>query len=614
MKQLYDIILGLILLLASLPVWAGSSVLVLDRAFIQTSGASTLPPASSGESWQLQSLPDNWNLTRPRTSGFLWYQMRFKLDEVPTALWSLYFPSVSSRVAVYLNGKLLGEGTSYGELSKPAWQQPYFVSIPQGLLLQGENILQVHLMPAQPFPGYLGKMYVGPGDALQPLFAKRFALTVNLPQAIVVLMLALGVAVAMLWWFRKNETQYLWFAVTVLAWSVYDGAQFFGDILPISSRARDILAANGLIWFIVSLTLFSHRFLGLQVGKAERWLLVCGVCGGIISLLLPDNGFSVMRLYVLDPFLIALGGYILLRLLYGYIKTRSLATGLLAGCIILGLSFGMHDWLMILGVIDLEGYLLLHLSAPVLFTVVSFILNKRMTSALDDAEYLSLHLEDRVRSVANELELRLEQSRVKDRHVVLNQERERMMRDMHDGVGGMLVSAIQAVETGCVSREALARELRGVVDEFRLMIDSLDPDECGLEDLLANFRVRLIRQLQAQDIQLHWQIGDIGAVPQCAGSKAVDVLRVLQEATTNALKYARAKNIFVGGQYTDGALVFFVRDDGVGFQLTDGVGKGIKNMRYRAARIGAVLAVESGVTGTCVTLSLNFPQTVAVLG
>jgi two-component system CheB/CheR fusion protein len=90
---------------------------------------------------------------------------------------------------------------------------------------------------------------------------------------------------------------------------------------------------------------------------------------------------------------------------------------------------------------------------------------------------------------------------------------------------------------------------------------------------------------------------------------ATHLLRIAQEAVTNALRHAGARHITIALENTGRATELRVRDDGRGFASPPTAvqgGLGLKLMRYRAGLIGALLRIDTGPTGT--QISCSFPE------
>jgi len=85
--------------------------------------------------------------------------------------------------------------------------------------------------------------------------------------------------------------------------------------------------------------------------------------------------------------------------------------------------------------------------------------------------------------------------------------------------------------------------------------------------------------------------------------------RIVQEATNNAIRHGKARNIYIDVVRVGGRVILTVEDDGVGINdegTTEGLG--LRTMRHRARMIGALLTVaRAEVAGTIVTCQLTIP-------
>jgi signal transduction histidine kinase len=86
----------------------------------------------------------------------------------------------------------------------------------------------------------------------------------------------------------------------------------------------------------------------------------------------------------------------------------------------------------------------------------------------------------------------------------------------------------------------------------------------------------------------------------------LQVLRILQEAVSNALRHAHASELYLSADRdpTSQRLCLELRDNGSGLAATASRGHGLTNMQQRAAEIGAEFAVRSDARGTTVRLLL----------
>ncbi|WP_433346011.1 sensor histidine kinase [Microtetraspora malaysiensis] len=196
--------------------------------------------------------------------------------------------------------------------------------------------------------------------------------------------------------------------------------------------------------------------------------------------------------------------------------------------------------------------------------------------------------------------------------IAREEERRRLRRDLHDGLGpglaaiGVRLDLIEATAPEAM-RGPLAevRQLtQGLVGDVRRIVHDLRPpalDELGLGGAL-------------EDLALDAEGGAAvtvtlpGPLPELPAAVEVAAYRIVQEALANALRHARADSVEiavvavpVGAPYAGSAaparLVVTVRDDGRGLpeRLVEGVGSG--SMRERAAELGGLLRRTSGPDG-----------------
>jgi len=192
-------------------------------------------------------------------------------------------------------------------------------------------------------------------------------------------------------------------------------------------------------------------------------------------------------------------------------------------------------------------------------------------------------------------------NRVMQRASVL-EERQRIVRDMHDGLGGQLLGLKLQIGAGQLDTPAIQASLDASITDMRLIVDSLDmADEPLLESLRA-FEGRVRSVIEATGCTLLSEHDLSGA--SLGPHSTLQVLRILQEAVTNTLRHARARTIWITSRQADGQIEISVRDDGQGFDNT-GEGRGLSNMDFRARAIGGELTVESAPQrGACVSLLL----------
>lgn len=184
-------------------------------------------------------------------------------------------------------------------------------------------------------------------------------------------------------------------------------------------------------------------------------------------------------------------------------------------------------------------------------------------------------------------------------------ERQRIVRDMHDGIGGQLLGLMMQVRGGGASPVEVEQGLQASIADLRLIVDSMDSAEEGLAETLRSFEHRVRPQVEAAGIALDFT-AEVDEAIDLGPRPTLQVLRILQEGVTNAMRHAGAKRIAVASVAPAGGPIrISISDDGSGLPAGYRRGRGLTSMETRARNLGGDLTIESGAAGTC--LSLNVP-------
>jgi signal transduction histidine kinase len=201
----------------------------------------------------------------------------------------------------------------------------------------------------------------------------------------------------------------------------------------------------------------------------------------------------------------------------------------------------------------------------------------------------------------NVLRRRLEQ-------VLVEHERKRIARDLHDGLGGQLAALAWAAEALVAEQPHASGELAQIAErarsglhELRWLMSDLKQASMTLEQLAASLRsggTRIAPRGVAYSVEPH---GDLTLPPDLC----YQLNLMVREATLNAFRHAEATRVAVALVY-DGQLRVEVADDGRGLP-SDAVARsrgGLAHLQERAAQLGAELAIDSSGGGTCVCVRI----------
>ncbi len=185
-------------------------------------------------------------------------------------------------------------------------------------------------------------------------------------------------------------------------------------------------------------------------------------------------------------------------------------------------------------------------------------------------------------------------------------ERELLLQDMHDGFGSQLASASLMAEHGQMDQDQVKQILQECMADLYLVMDTLSSEDNTLTDAMVDFRYRLQRRLEAIPVSVHWLV-ELDQWPIQSPRVVLQILRVIQEALSNALKHAQPENIWIELRYlaSEEILHVNVSDDGLGLPSSLINGRGLSGMQGRARAIGAQLLVRPNTKGRGVDVSLT---------
>jgi signal transduction histidine kinase len=207
------------------------------------------------------------------------------------------------------------------------------------------------------------------------------------------------------------------------------------------------------------------------------------------------------------------------------------------------------------------------------------------------------------------------------RELALVGERARLARELHDAMSQSLFSLQLSAETACgllrtdVDRAEAqletVQQLAGqIVSELRSVVEGLRPADLERDGLVAVLRSQFAVAGRAHGVEVEVDVSD-GGVPELDPDDEHQILRVLQEAVTNALRHAKASRVVVTlTSSSGGELIARVADDGVGFDPSARVLRarrlGLTSMQDRAEALAGTLVIDS-TPGRGTTVELRVP-------
>ena len=204
------------------------------------------------------------------------------------------------------------------------------------------------------------------------------------------------------------------------------------------------------------------------------------------------------------------------------------------------------------------------------------------------------------------------------------EERRRLRRDLHDGLGAQLAALI--MQTGAIRSQVrrnpevadrelreLREELKVAVDDVRRLVHGLRPPALDELGLVGALRARLDRLHahpgEGEGLAIRFEAHE--PLPPLPAAVEVATIHIVDEAVTNVVRHANARSLLVTVAHDHNTLVVSIEDDGTGFDLAAiSPGIGLQSMRERARELGGTWAMtprEEG-SGCRITVRLPVPE------
>ena len=478
-------------------------------------------------------------------------------------------------------------------------------------LPQAARSIDIDLLTLPYIPTGLAELGLGPTNALIPLAVADVKRTVGFTDAAAGVILVLALMAGTLWLHRRHDMGFLWMTLACVFWSIralayFDGTIYLPPIWFEQLNPYNILLTAIALSAATLAAVMPQARTPLRADwrrrprQALRFALVSGTLAILLSVLV-GSGATLARAYMQ---LWALG---LSLATIWWIWTGRITMSRLYRCAaivayIVLIACAAHDMALVFGAIAPTSASFLFWGFTVVLVAYALISGDYIISTLNRAENSNLELEQRIASKSAELESSYQQLRKTEmasaRSSARLHERERLLRDMHDGLGAQLMTALRGVERAALNRDQIAQSLQDGMDELRMLMDSADMGT-DLSAALAAWRNRWDSRLGAAGVHLHWHLDDSLDGLQLDSDTLLQIMRILQEAATNVVKHAQAGNLHVQTRLLQQSeqtwLVIVARDDGCGLPRQDTLRsqRGLRNMSHRAGQIGARLGISN---------------------
>ncbi len=577
-----------------------------EEGYARTSMAFS--QAGETASAALLPLPDNWrnHPERPKETGF--YHAIF---DYPTGGgdWAVYLPTYSGRLSVRVNGTEIAQSDLFGSAKNPDQNVPIIAALGADALSPQGNRLAIALEPDGLLTGFLGTFYIGPDSEMRDSYAWHYFRAVRGPALLIFWQLLLAALLLLLWWVRRREVAAFYCGLLLLGASVHG----IPVLLPQSPGLVDVVASFAYVanfWQSSFALLFVYGLVDRRPPLRPLYFMVVPAVATLLHVAAAGPLAQAVASYVVIPIsMIQLFWAIAVLVVAALKDSRIDCRIVLASTLGCG-AMAVHDVLVIANLLDHSNTLTFKVAFVVLLPAFSGIFIYRLIDAMNQVDNLVDSLEQRIETKEKQLRDAFDQRRELENRQALNQERQRIMQDVHDGVGGQLMSIIAMTTSGEPRSEEVESSARAALEDLRIVIGSLDVED-DIAGILGTFRERAEQQLALHDIDLHWEMIELPSVEGFSPSRALNMLRILQEAVTNAAKHSGAKNLTIRFSLLgagDDSLQIDIEDDGRGMMPGQTTGYGLRNMESRADALGGSIHVTPSADGTRVSFTMPMKQ------
>lgn len=531
------------------------------------------------------------------------YRLRAELGPLAPEPYAIHIPRGGNRLELSVNGERLARLGELDRAGSDYSKLPRYVTVPRSLLRTGGNEILVRVAAEAAGRGGISELWIGPDSELRPRWERTMRWLARGSLAIASTCAALGaLALAIAW--RLRDRLYAVFGIASLLWALRTAHVLVVEP-PIAFAWWSALMGVAYGWYVGLICLFSIDALRMRVELGRRvlgaYMLVTPAASIYAHIGGAPQAWAAWLTITLLLSVAMCGAVILTAVRRPNTESVLLSVAALAAC-----AIGARDHYLFRSAAEAYGTVsLVRYAAFGFMLAMAWILADRFGRAMRAEAEAKQILIRRLAEQAQQLSANHERLRGYERERAAAAERQRIMQDMHDGLGSQLLSSLAMVERGALDRHGMAQVLREAIDDLRLAIDTLAPGRESLLEALANMRYRLEPRFRAAGIELRFRLHALHERLDVKAEAALQILRVLQEALTNVLKHAGAKRVDVDLSLRDdpARLVLEVADDGAGFDPAAArLGRGLSGMRRRAEDIGATLELTSGKGGTRIAL------------
>ncbi|MCI5044902.1 MAG: ATP-binding protein [Aquisalinus sp.] len=564
--------------------------------------------------WYSYRLPSANQLYVMRTS--------FDAEKIPGKDYAFYITRARDRVSVFLNGQPVGIERNEGNYSDVNFLGPRLYTLPEQFLADGHNILDIYLYGYSLRPRIYA-VYAGEREALVKAYFWRQTLNVtslNIVNGIGVFVAIFALAVGglsrqqrheyivlgfiMIFWVGRN----VYYQLPMHTWEViHQSFMFnittFGLVMSIAAFAnawttKALNTYKALAITGIGYTVFSFLLDLIDTDWGDTLYLFLGLPVVVGALLWTGWKFITYRKQRNIPyFSIAAFGICLSTALVDVLSEILVSSNV--------------SWWPLVTTMPYSPLAIVIVALGIIYVLARRTLQLRQA---EEQQRITLATELAEREV--ELARSYEKTREQEKQAAIAQERQRIMLDMHDGIGSQLLGLQLQIKQQNLSSHEVSSGLQNSLNDLRLIVDSLDTETDDIGMALGAFRARVQPQLSAAGVELDWQMKIRKQIPGFGPESVLHIYRAMQEAVTNALRHSGMTKITIAMEVlsqeepvTDAEKLHIrIIDNGKGINPKELESRrGLSHIAKRAKALSGEETISNTGNGTEVFLSIPIP-------
>jgi len=553
----------------------------------------------------------------------------------PDARFGVLFPQIFNGGDFYFNGIWVAGLPGSSEKVKWTWYRPFFILLPPHLIkCDGTPNIITAVQTTYQSNTSVVKMYFGATEEV--IRTHEFIIFINgaLTTVSNTLSLVFGVFLLSLWTVSRKETMYGIAGVASLAWAALITLARWNqlDIALYGVWQSAIYTLAHLLVYLMSLLILS--FIGVPLRKWVRnCVLSIGCIGPIVTVLggvpweqhlqaLSALALLILALY--STFCLAnycressdFLAYVLLLQSVLFLASGFLDYSLISGAI---KFFSLESPGLTWGELLLNNIYLAHLIAPLHLGVMVYVFFRRYRNNIEAVKNRDAFIEASRLEYEKTFEELYQHQISSARFEGADLERDRIYKDLHDGIGSQLVKAIFALRKNNGDAVGVVSNLQECLRDLRHIINAQSESYIDVQSAVFAFCQTQEVHLQGSGLTISCDVG-VESTTYSDPKINLNILRILQETLCNSIKHSDASEVFVKLKTDNSNLLLCITDHG--YTPLTGRGnwrkslygesgqQGVSGLVSRAAALGGTCSINTRRSGTQVCVSIPLPKTV----